>query len=114
MRYTIAAILATVVLAVGITWGVRECNYQQQKHYAPKEEQVRHDTFKQSQAYNDGVLEQLHKAQLDYAKAKTQEEKLAIGSYTLHIVSSYDETQLPDDLRQFLNQLRTEQIGGVK
>jgi hypothetical protein len=109
-----AGTLGAFALVFGIAWAVQGSQFFMYKWFAPKEEAVRRETFEQSKAYNEGMLQQLRKAQIDYAKAQTSEEKLAIGSYVLHQVAGYDESRLPPDLRQFVSQLRAEQAGGVR
>lgn len=109
-----AGTLGALVLVFGIAWVVQGNQFFMHKYFAPKEEAVRRETFEQSKAYNEGMLQDLRKAQLEHARAKTSEEKLAVGSYVLGQVAGYDESKLPADLRQFISQLRVEQTGGVQ
>jgi hypothetical protein len=114
MWKAIAGVLLFLGLVFGIGWAVQGNQFFMYKVFAPKEAAVQREVFEQSKSYNEGKLQELRKAQLDYAKAATPEQKLAIGSYALHQVAGYDESRLPEDLKQFVQQLRVEQAGGVR
>lgn len=77
------------------------------KFFATKVEQVRYDTFKESQSYNDGMASELQAMQLNYVKAD-KEGKAAIASIILHRYASYDTTKLPPDLQVFLKEIKNE------
>lgn len=113
LRATAITLLGLAII-FGLAWLVQGNDFFMYRYFAPKQEQVRRETFEQSKAYNDGMLQDLRRAQLDYAKTATPEQKLAIGSLILHRVAGYDHDKLPLDLRQFVRQLEAEQAGGVK
>lgn len=100
--------LLAIIAVLGLSWVVTGNDFFLYKVFAPRMEQVRHDTYKQSQAYNDGMMQELRHAQLDYEKA-SPEHKKAIGSIVLHQFASYDEDRLPTDLQSFVQKLRREQ-----
>ena len=101
--------LLAVVLILGLTWLGQGNDFFLYKVFAPKYEQVRHDTFKNSQAYNDGMMQELRATQLKY-ETSSQEHKDALGSVVLHQFASYDEDRLPGDRRAFVQKLRREQM----
>lgn len=68
--------------------------------FAPKVEQVRFDTFKQSQSYNDGMLRDLQELQLQYTTANT-DQKVMLKAIVLHRFSVYQIDKLPLDLQSF-------------
>jgi hypothetical protein len=103
------AVIGAIIAIMALGWLVQGSDFFMYKVFAPKYEQVRHDTFKNSQAYNDAMLQQLRKAQLEYEKA-TPEHKDAIGSITLHQFASYETDRLPADLQAFVRKLHAEQI----
>ena len=80
-------------------------SYLAYSFYAPKYEQVRYDTFKQSQTYNDGMLRDLQDLQMEYTKAN-DEQKAALKAIILHRFAVYDVDRLPPDLQSFYNSLR--------
>lgn len=98
-----------IIAILGISWIAQGNDFFMFKVFAPKYEQVRHDTFKNSQAYNTGMLQELRHAQLSYENADA-EHKDAIGSIVLHQFADYDENRLPTDLRVFVQKLRNEQM----
>lgn len=102
--------IAALVLvgSISLLWIFQGNNFVLYKIFAPKMEQVRHDTFKESQAYNDGMLQNLRKSQMEYAQA-SDEHKLALGSIVLHDFAAYDRERLPTDLKDFLVKLEAEQ-----
>lgn len=74
--------------------------------WAPKMEQARFNTFKESQAYNDGMLRDLQELRLNYISA-TPEQQQAMKSIILHRFSIYDTARLPTDLQLFYHSIQT-------
>jgi hypothetical protein len=79
------------------------------KYFAPKQEQVRRETFEQSKAYNQGMIQELQNMQFEYVKADAEHQK-ALASIILHRAADYPEEKMPDDLRVFINQLKQERL----
>lgn len=80
--------------------GLGYISYMAYAFYAPKYEQVRYDTFKQSQTYNDGMLRDLQDLKMEYIKAN-DEQKAALKAIVIHRFSVYEVDRLPYDLRAF-------------
>ena len=70
------------------------------KFFTPKIEQVRYDTFKQSQAYNDGMIRDLENLRLEYMQANS-DQRVAMKAIIIHRFSVYDINRLPMDLQAF-------------
>jgi hypothetical protein len=68
--------------------------------WAPKMEQVRYDTFKESQSYNEGMIRDLQNLKIEYFRANS-DQKEALKAIILHRFSVYDVNKLPDDLQVF-------------
>ena len=101
----LVATLAVIVLVmIGITWIAQGSDFFLYKVFAPKIEAVRRETFVQSQAYNEGVAQEVRQAQLDYARASTPDQKAAICSYVAHFAGGYETSRLPSNLQSFVNQ----------
>lgn len=98
-------ILLILVSVLGISWIVQGNDFFMYKVFAPKYEQARRETFEQSKAYNEGMLQELSKMQLDYETAP-EEHKSAMKSLILHRAAGYDQTKLPSDLRNFIQDLK--------
>lgn len=98
--------LVVAVMSVGILLTVANVmGFANFAFFAPKVEQVRFDTFKQSQAYNDGMLRDLQNLKLEYLKGDA-DQKAALRGIVLQRFSVYDATKLPPDLQAFYNSLK--------
>jgi len=75
------------------------------KFFAPKTEQVRRETFEQSKAYNQGMIQELQNMQFEYIKA-TPEQQIALKSVILHRAADYPEDKMPNDLHNFIEELK--------
>jgi hypothetical protein len=80
----------------------------QLKAFAPATEQVRRETFEQSKAYQQGVIQELESFQIEYIKG-SPEQKSALKSIILRRVADFPETALPSSLRSFVNDLKRPQ-----
>jgi len=105
----VASVMGVVILILGLTWLGQGNDFFLYKAFAPKYEQVRYDTFKESQSYNDGMAQQLQSFWIDYANPSTSpEHRQALASTILHRFADYDDSRLSSDLGNFLRQLRRE------
>ena len=93
-----------VLVILPLIGGLGYISYLAYAFYAPKYEQVRYDTFKQSQSYNDAMLRDLQDMRMEYIKAN-DEQKAAIKYIAIHRFSVYDIDRLPVDLRAFYMEL---------
>jgi hypothetical protein len=78
------------------------------KHFAPKYEQARRETFEQSKAYNEGMAQELEKMMLDYKKSNSDDEKQALKSVILHRAANFDldSPSVSTELRSFIQGLK--------
>lgn len=95
-------------IGLGLTWCVQGNDFFLYQAFAPKYEKVRRETFEQSKAYNQGMVQELQNMQFSYIQAKP-EEKAALRSIILHRAADYDVNLLPLDLHDFIMKLRREQ-----
>ncbi len=93
------------VLLVSI-WAAEGNNFFISRWLAPREEQVRRETFEESKAYNDSMVQDIYSMQKDYLLATTPEQKSALKYMIMHRVATYDKNKLPGDLRSFINDLK--------
>lgn len=98
-------VLAFVIVMFVMAWAVQGNDFFMAKVFMPKYEQVRRETFEQSKAYNQGMVQELQNMQFEYIKADDA-HKAALASIILHRVADYDENKLPTDLYGFIRQLR--------
>ena len=54
-----------IILLLGLGWLVTGNDFFLFKVFAPKYEQVRRETFEQSKAYNQGMIQELQNMQFD-------------------------------------------------
>lgn len=103
----LAAILMILFMVFGVMWIIEGNAFFMYKFFAPKQEQVRHEVYENSAAFNEGMAREIRSMQYDYAKS-TPSQKDAIATMILHRVDGYDDTQFPADVRAFVHQLRSE------
>lgn len=80
--------------------GAGAISYGMYAFFGPRNEQVRYNIFKESQAYNDGMIRDLQELKRDYLAAN-DEQKGALKALTLHRFEVYDIKRLPPDLQAF-------------
>jgi hypothetical protein len=97
--------IGVVLTLLGLTWAIQGNGFFMYKVFAPKYEQVRRETFEQSKAYNQGMVQELQNMQFEYVKAD-KEHQAALASVILHRAADYDESKLPADLRAFIADLK--------
>jgi hypothetical protein len=96
-----AGMAVQLVIWTGIVViGLGAISYGSYRLFAPATEQVRYDTFKNSQSYNEGMLKDLYDLEREYIKAN-DEQKTALRALILHRFDSYDKNRLPADLQAF-------------
>lgn len=88
-----------------IAWLVTAGNFSIFSYFAPRYENVRRNTFEQSQAYNQGMTQEVLDFQRQYITA-TPSQKEALADVILHKTASYDLSKLPASSRQFIEKLR--------
>lgn len=75
------------------------------KMFAPKYEQVRRNTFEQSQAYNEGMRRDLENIRNQYLAEKDPAAKAALKATFVHRAEGYPN-ELPADLQSFYQSIR--------
>ena len=73
--------------------------------FAPKIQQVQTNVFKEGQAYNDGMANDLADLQIKYMSAQDPAAKDAIRAIIKQRFASYDTSRLPPNLQTFYNSL---------
>jgi hypothetical protein len=76
------------------------------KFFSPKYENVKREVFENTQSYVEGARQELAAYKLDYARAKTAEEKTAIKFTVVHRFSNIDENKLDPGLKDFLREMK--------
>lgn len=99
LKFMLAMIV--IIVSVSVLASVGEAlGFFKFAFFAPKIEQVRYNTFKESQAYNDGMVRDLEDIKREYLKA-TPDQQAALRGIALHRFSVYPIDRLPPDLQSF-------------
>lgn len=95
-------VFGVVVVALVLTLGVvgREYALRMDSHYAPREEQVRHNTFECSQSHTDGLVHELRDYRDQYAHADASGRSVLRDRF-MQDFDAYTCGDLPADVRDF-------------
>lgn len=96
--------IAYILSACAVAFWLNFFHLQQTQFFAPKYEAVRRQTFEQSKAYQQGVVQELQNMQFEYIKANP-EQKIALASIIKHRAAGVDPSILPNDLYVFIKGL---------
>jgi hypothetical protein len=103
--YTLCALAAVAALA----FFANGLGYSIFKTFAPLNEQVRYNTFENSQSARDGAIRDLNQFQSDFMHAQSDAQRESIASMVVHQFQVYDRTKLPPDLQAFYSQMQAQQ-----
>ena len=103
--------IAGLVLFLGLIWLFQGNDFFLYKVFAPKYEQVRRETFEESKAYRQGMIQELQNMQFEYIKADST-HKTALASIILHRAADFPEEDMPADLRTFIRSIKPTLHGG--
>ena len=98
----IAATLFWVLLVLGAIFVVGYYAFFQYGFFAPRYEQVRYDTFRKSQAFNDGMRRELDQLRRIWLSNPSADQKASIKALIEHEFSGFDRAGLPADLQLFM------------
>ena len=101
----IVTVIVAIVLILGVVWIAQGSDFFLFQTFAPKYEQVRQDTFKNSQAYNEGMAKDILALETDYIQAPDPQVKAGLKSVIKQKLAGYDTTKFPPELREFLKSL---------
>ena len=103
-RIAIAMALSLLLFALAV-FGLNLLGLANFGFFAPKTEQVRYNTFKESQSYNDGMVRDLENLRMQYINA-TADQKTALRSIIAHRFSVYPIEKMPPDLQSFYHSIQ--------
>lgn len=93
-----------LVLVVVVGWVLSANHLALQSVFAPAQEKVRRETFEQSKAYRQGMVQELQNMQFEYLQADAA-HKAALASIIKHRAADVPADALPEDLYQFIKGL---------
>lgn len=91
-----------------LIFGLNYASWASFNYFAPKYENTRNETFKQSAAYNDGMVRDLEEIQLQYQQA-TPAGKDSLRALAMHRFEVYPVERMTPDQRNFYSQLKAPQ-----
>ncbi len=93
-----------IIALLAIGWMVAGNELAMRKVFAPAHEQVRRETFEQSKAYRDGVIQEVRSMQFEYLKAD-ESRRPGMANVIRHKLAGFPPEALPVDLQQFVVEL---------
>jgi hypothetical protein len=110
MRVIITFIGLTILTVLGVlflAFGGRWLGLQADSFFLPWEEQIRYDTFKATQPFNEGMIRDLENIRMQYIKSTTTaDEKTTLRAIAIHRFAAYDTSKLSPELRNFYESLK--------
>jgi hypothetical protein len=103
MKTLLGTVGVVALIGAGI-FGLESIGYLNYGFFLPWEQQIQYNTFKNSQAYNEGMMHHLYEIQRQY-NAADAEGKASLRQMVLHEFEVYDRNRLPADLQAFYNNL---------
>jgi len=103
----VGIVLAALVAIVAVAFFFNGLDYGIFRTFAPLREQVRNDTFKQSQAYNEGTVGDLMGIKDQYYQTKDQAAKESLRETFIYKAQHYPN-QLPAGLQSFYDTLKNQ------
>jgi hypothetical protein len=107
----VGVVLLVLVVACGLGWLAQGNQFFMYKFFAPREEQVRRETFENTRSFNEGMAQELQQIHMDYAKAKAKKDQAGmdlLAETALQRTAGYEISRLPSSTQQFINDLRTQ------
>jgi hypothetical protein len=101
--FFITLLVILVLIAAG--FGLNYAGLMNTAFFQPKYEQIRRNTFEQSQAYNEGMIRDLENIRNQYLAANDPASKAALRATFIHRAEGYPNT-LPSDLQSFYDNIR--------
>lgn len=102
-------IVGAMVALLALTWAAQGNDFFLYKVFAPEYEQVRRETFEESKAYRQGMVQELQNMRFEYVRADP-EHKAALAAIILHRAADFPAEVMPPDLRAFVSGLRGEVV----
>jgi len=103
-----ATILAIILGVLALGWISEGNEFFLYKFFGPKRVAVEREIFENSKAFNQGTIQEIRNYKFEYEKVTDKNQKAALASTILHQVADYPEDKLPNDLRIWINEIRSE------
>lgn len=105
---TFGVVVLVLVVFLGLPWLIMGNEFFLNQYFAPKNEDVRRETFENSHSYQKGMIQEIENMRFEYEKADPS-HKAGLASIILRRAADFGEDKLPAELKAFVQQLRREQ-----
>lgn len=95
-----------IVLLIALAFVMELGGLKWKEYFAPKHEAIRRKVFKETMSFNEAKVQELVKLRFEYIKEKDTATKEALAFTIRHKFADYDENKLPQELRDFLHQIK--------
>ena len=96
-------IFMLIIVAAGLVSGHTQLFFME--YFGVKKQNIQTQIYKETEMYNEGKIQELAKARLEYQQADSLGQK-AVGSMIRHRFADYEAERLPDELAKFLIEIR--------
>ena len=97
----VKGLVVTIAVITALLFG----GYYAKMYFGPKNAALDRAIFKESAAYNDGMIRDLENLMLEYQNSDAAHQD-AIRSIVIHRFSVYETSRLPSHLASFKNSLK--------
>jgi len=103
MKATLAGIAAFVVV-IGAVLALSFGGQEIAGWLGFRKANIEHRNFKQGRAFNEGMIQELAKLKLEYAREDNEVAKKAIAASVRHKTADMDRSKLPAELLSFVQE----------
>lgn len=97
-----AIIMAIVFLIVMGGWAIRSCSTVDKATLGAVDQELDRRNFERSQSYREGLRRDFDELMLQYAKARSDDERAVVMSILKHRVAGAPPEAVPQDVKDFI------------
>lgn len=101
----IAAFMVVFIIFVGIAFATGNVSLWFKEYFGVRSQNIETQIYKETEMYNEGKIQELAKAKLEYEQADSVGKK-AVASMIQHRFADYEVERLPEGLADFLIKIR--------
>ncbi len=102
-NFTIAMCVVGVVAIIGFSgWGIHACGTAERATLGAVDQEVDRRNFERSQGYREGLRRDFDELMLQYAKARSDDERTVVLSTLRHRVAGAPPEAVPADVKKFI------------
>ncbi len=98
-----ASIIGFILVLMALSWVFRANDWAMYKFWAPKEEQVRRETYEQSKSYRQGNIQRLGTL---CTQVSQSQDKTLLNGVIRHEFAEWDASDVPSHLQSCLSAAR--------